>query len=1379
MEFRILGPLEVLDEGRPLKLGSARQRTLLAALLVCANEVVSADRLADALWGDDQPTDTSNALQTYVSRLRRVVDPETSSESDRTLISSPPGYVLKVGPGKLDAAQFETMVAEAHRVADADPARGLVLLTEALGLWQGPALAEFADAEFARAEAARLEGLREAATGKQIDLRLQLGQHAELIGELEALVAGNPLQEQHRAQLMLALYSSGRQVEALRAFQEYRRYLADEMGLEPSSSLQDLERRMVRQDPELGVARGAEAHRPKDHGAGSPATATRPALHTVNFLCTDIEGSTRLWDEHPDEMHQALARHDAILSDAVKAHGGEIFKTTGDGAYARLPTVADAVAAAAEAARTLEAETWGSTGPLSVRASIHTGDVEPRDGDYYGPALNRTSRLLTASHGGQILLTSASAAIVRDELADDLELVDLGLHRLRGIVQPEHVYQLNVPGLRTEFPPLQTIDAFATDLPTVRPSFTRVGEELAGRSVELDRLESSWRRAGEGTRRVALIAGESGIGKTRLVGELASVVDSQNGAVLYGRCDEDMVVPYQPFVEALQPYVSAYPAAALHERLHGLEQDLTRLFPELLGRIVDQPLPTLSDPEAERYRLFEAITLLVTGVAAAGPAVLVLDDLHWADRPTILLLRHVVRSAADAPLLVVACYRDFDLPAGHEVADLLADLRRESFTERIALQGLSEADSATMLAAIAGHDVAPALTRELHREAGGNPFFLAELLRNLLETNPELVSAAADGHEVDLRQLELPQSVRDVVARRVRRLPEQVHEILSLASVIGPDVPAFLLANAGDRPASEVLEALDLAKEAGLVNEPPDRTGSYSFSHDLVRQVLYAELGSARKAQLHARIGGAMEQEVTSKQSPALLAEHFMHALVLGEAPRALEYTTAAAREAAAHLALEDAVAHFEQAISLIEEHFPAERAQRIELLIELAEVLIYVDEAAGASAALRAVDAARSEGSPEQFGRAIAVFAELDQSYPGKVDELLDEAQRVLGDEHHALRARLMAIEAFKLSAYQLEGHGRDGRELADRAVRLAREAGDPRTLTVALFARATSLESTALTGERQALGEEMIAIGRAGGSRAARATTQGLRVVAGVHLELGDADALTSTIAELARAGEQLRWLPALVFAAQWRATQALLQGRFDDVKTNWHDMRRYARAYRAVGAIGAQQGYYLAREQGELSPLLGPLEEMAAAASESLYVPAMLAVAQLDTANEAAALRTLDSVSPSELRRAGHESAWGAVLASLAEVAATVDSRSHAALFYELLQPFAGRLISTVIGLACLGAAERYQGMLSTTLERWDDAEAHFERALELEQRIRGRALLPRTRYWQAKFLRRRARPGDDEAAAGLLGAVLQETQSLGMLRLREQAEHLLAS
>jgi hypothetical protein len=222
----------------------------------------------------------------------------------------------------------------------------------------------------------------------------------------------------------------------------------------------------------------------------------------------------------------------------------------------------------------------------------------------------------------------------------------------------------------------------------------------------------------------------------------------------------------------------------------------------------------------------------------------------------------------------------------------------------------------------------------------------------------------------------------------------------------------------------------------------------------------------------------------------------------------------------------------------------------------------------------------------------------------------------------------------------------------------------------------------------------------------------------------------------------------------------------------------MRRHARAYRAVAGIRGQQSYYLAREQGDLADLVGPLQQMAAASTESLYVPAMLAVAQVDSADEAAALHTLDLLTPDDIRRSQKENAWGAVLALLAEIAGGGASRSHAALLSDLLEPFAGRLLVTVIGLACLGAADRYQGMLNTTLERWDAAEAHFERALDLEQRVRGRALVPRTRYWQARFLQARGGPGDDRSARAILRGVVNDTRELGMRRLSEQAEERLA-
>ncbi|HMF83679.1 MAG TPA: AAA family ATPase, partial [Acidimicrobiia bacterium] len=1034
---------------------------------------------------------------------------------------------------------------------------------------------------------------------------------------------------------------------------------------------------------------------------------SKPPTGTLTFLFTDIEDSTRLWEERTEEMRQALARHDAALRGVIYGHGGSIVKMTGDGVFAVFGTTLEAVASAAESLRTLASDTSNDTAWLRIRVGIHTGTAEERDGDFYGTAPNLTNRLMGAAHGGQIVLSAGSANAVRDSLPHGLGLVDLGEHRLRGVALPQHLYQLTIAGFRSEFPPLQSVDAYLGDVTPTAP-FAPGDEELAGRRVELDRLENAWKHARDGVRQVALVAGEPGIGKTRLAAELSRRASDQGAVVLYGRCDEEAIVPYQPFVEALRESVAAYSSATLHEGLHGLEQDLARVFPELLGRLSEEPRSISSDAESERYRLFEAITALVAGITATHSVVLILDDLHWAEKPTLLLLRHLVRSVQDAELLIVVCYREMELARDHPLAKLVADLRREPFVTWVGLAGLSEAESRTLLERVSPDEVDASVIAALHRETGGNPLFLEELLRHLIETDGAPLRDGETGPAMDLAPLDLPESVRDVVARRLRRLPEPVNDVLGVAAVIGVEFDAPLIGRAAQQPTKDVLDALDQATDARLVREDPGRLGWYAFSHALIRQAVYGALGTAGRAQLHARVGAAIEEN-DRVGSAAALAQHFTQAVALVGAAKAIEYTTKAGHEAAADLAFEDAVGYFERAVDLLEQHAPTDQTRRVELLTDLADALIAVDETAAIHAALRAVDAARANGSPEQFGRAVAVFAApySEMLYPGRSDQLLDEAQQKLGDAHPALRARLTAIEAFKYSAYQL--YGRDGRVLAERAVRLARDAADAPTLAAALFARAISLASTSLTTERLALGEELVALGRAGDGQMAMATTQGLRVVAGVHLELGAADPLTATIAELGRTGEELRWLPALVFAAQWRATQAMLEGRFEDVRACWDDMRQHARAYRAVASIEGQQAFYLAREQGELATFLGPAEQIAAGIPESLYGPAMLAVAQLDTGDTSAALRSFNALTADEVRRGATKSGWGGVLALLTEVAVGGGSESQTALLYELLDPFAGRLLAAVIGLACFGAAERYQGMLATTLELWDDAEA----------------------------------------------------------------------
>lgn len=1065
-------------------------------------------------------------------------------------------------------------------------------------------------------------------------------------------------------------------------------------------------------------------------------------------------------------MPAALARHDAILRAAVEDQRGRIIKTTGDGMLAVLEDPLAAVNAAVAAQRTLARED-SSIVPLKVRIGMHTGVAEYRDGDYYGSEVNRGARLMAVAHGGQVVMSHVTAEQVRARLDHSLTLVDLGEHRLRGLSRPERVYQLSIAGLADAFPPLQSVDAFLTSIPLREPTFARADDELAGRDRELARLNDAWHRAVDGTGQIVLLAGEPGIGKTRLAAELARRAHAEGAVALYGRSDEEAIVPYQPFVEALRPVVAAVSPATIRERLHGLEADLARVFPELIGRVTSAPNAIRGDPETEQYRLFEAMTTLLTGATIAQPAVLVLDDLQWADSPTVLLLKHLVRASQHHALLVICCYRDVELPRGHPLSDLLTHLRREPCATWIELRGLSESESATLLHAVVQHDLSESVLEALHRGTGGNPFFLEELLRHLVETGVLF----DDGGTIDVNTLELPAGIREVVVRRLARLAAAVNEVLSLAAVMGPTFEALALARAAELPPTQILEHLDTAVTAGLIAEDPGIPGAYAFAHALIRQTLYTELGPTRRKQLHARVAEALE----SGDMPigaSTLAYHYSNALPLVDAGRATEYLARAGHEAALDLAFEDGVGFFERALDLLARSAPGDAARRVALLIDRSDSLVNVDERAGVEAAFGAVREARALGSAEELARAVIVFAEPSYAafaYPTDVEELLGEAVAGLGDEHPGLRARLLAIQAFHLASYQVPG--RDAGALGAAALELARVADDPLTLAFALLARATSIEGSPDVTARLSIAEELVTLGHRLGPMP---WTFGLRVAARAHLEMGDAAELDSTLGELASVGTEMRWLPARLFHAQWGATQALMEGRFEDIEEFANTMHEHARAYQAAAGMLAVQRFYLARERGDAMPV-ETRAQVAYQHVETIYPRAMYASSLFLSGDANGAAEMLDTVAAHDFYRDGQESGWPAGLALFTEIAVSVDS-PHCRALRELLEPFTGHLVVALAALACLGSADRYLGMLSTQLGDHERALEHLERADAAERAIGGRALVPRTNLWRARAHLARGGAGDTESARALLAEVVQSAGALGMRRVAAEAAEL---
>ena len=441
VQFKVLGPLEVNDGDRRIPLGGLKQRGLLAMLLLSANETVSVDRIVDGLWGESPPATAQKMVQLYVSRLRKALGQDV-------IRTSAPGYVADVGPEALDLLRVRELVESARRTAQTDPAAAAAELREALGLWRGEPLSDLAFEPFALSALPGLAELRETAREECVNLELSLGRHAELLPELEALVVAHPLRERLRGQLMLAQYRSGRQADALDTYRSGRQALVDALGIEPGPELQRLHAAILRQDPKLEHS----AHGP----AVAPGTDGLPG-GTVTFLFTDIEGSTGLLKQLGEHYGGVLEEHGRILRSAFQTNGGRIVDTQGDSFFAAFGRAKEAVAAAADAQRGLAAHPWPEDVVVRVRMGLHTG--EPRAGKerYVGIDVHKTARIGAAGHGGQVLLSRTTRELVEDELPPGVSVRDLGERHLKDLDRPEHLAQLVIDGLPSEFPPLKTV----------------------------------------------------------------------------------------------------------------------------------------------------------------------------------------------------------------------------------------------------------------------------------------------------------------------------------------------------------------------------------------------------------------------------------------------------------------------------------------------------------------------------------------------------------------------------------------------------------------------------------------------------------------------------------------------------------------------------------------------------------------------------------------------------------------------------------------------------------------------------------------------------------------------------------------------------------
>ncbi|HXO81720.1 MAG TPA: BTAD domain-containing putative transcriptional regulator, partial [Mycobacterium sp.] len=830
MELGVLGPLRVRQGGAPVAIPGAKPRAVLTMLGLHHGSVVSADTLVELLWGEDPPRTAAKALQTHISALRRAL-------GDGFVLTQGTGWAL--AESDVDASRYKSAARLGRdAAATGDISQAVARFDEALALWRG--IPELPDGRRGTSEKTRwIEG-HAALVEDRADALLATARAAEIIGELESAVAEAPLRERRWGQLMLALYRAGRQGDALGAYQRARTMLADELGIDPGPELRRLETAIVAQDASLDVV---------------VAQNLPSVMRAVTFLLTDIEGSTAAWEADAAAMALALARHDELAEQVVTSQGGRLIKTRGEGdaTFSVFDRPSAAAAAAMELQDAISREQWNLREPMRIRIALHTGEVELRDGDYFGRAVNRAARLRSLAAGGQILCSGATAELVIDSLPDDVVLADLGLRELRNLARPEHVFEL-----RLETAEESAEQPTASEPPMERPGLPPVligSGPFVGRGSELERLLSAWQTSLGGGACAVLIAGEPGVGKTRLAGEWSRQAYEQGAAVLYGRCDEDLGAPYQPFAEALRSIVPCVGTSRLRG-LRGVEA-LLPLVPGLVDEVPDLAAPTRADPDTERYALFDAVVALLEMASIEAPVVLVLDDLHWAAKPTLLLLRHLLRFGDRARVQIVGTYRSTDLDRSHPLAAMLADLHRDGTANRISLSGLDE-DDVSAYVAKAGYDDEE-LGHALASVTGGNPFFLIEALRHVDESGGVWDPST------------LPQGVREAVSRRLTRLPVETNKALAAAAVVGSRFALDLVEKVVEE---DLVDAFDEACKAGIVIEEPG--GRYRFNHALVRQSLLAELPSMRRMRLHQRIATTLEDEPgADDELLAELAHHY------------------------------------------------------------------------------------------------------------------------------------------------------------------------------------------------------------------------------------------------------------------------------------------------------------------------------------------------------------------------------------------------------------------------------------------------------------------------------------------------------------------------
>jgi class 3 adenylate cyclase/tetratricopeptide (TPR) repeat protein len=1085
---------------------------------------------------------------------------------------------------------------------------------------------------------------------------------------------------------------------------------------------------------------------------------------TTTIVFTDLVGSTELATRLGHDAYEALRRpHFEMLRLAASVHRGNEIKSTGDGLVFAFASAAEAVACMVRMQQAVDLAARRHNEQTRIRIGASCGETNRDGNDIFGIAVVEAARLCAVATPNQILVSDLVRALVRGL---EYKFVSAGALTLKGLPDP-------VSACTVEWSPRETVDE-SIGLPPKISQLQAFG--LYGRGREQVVIERRWTGGKQGQRHLVLLTGEPGIGKTRLAIEMGRKAHGEGAIVLFGSCDEHIGYPYRPFVEAMRHYVASASDEVLLQHVRDHRGELLRIAPALAERVPNLPKPQTADAETERYLMFEAVTGLLAAASKQSPIMLILDDLQWAGIPELLLLKHILRSAMSMHLLVLGTYRDSEVSRTHPLAAIVADLHREIDIERIALRGLDESGIVELVTAAAGHDLDDAqlaVARAIARDTEGSPLFVGEILRNLAESGAGARTDRQWAISSDVQTLGIPEGVREAIGRRLSRLSDETNKTLRLASVIGHEFDLTLLKKIGDASAGSILDAIDEAKSAALIAGFESQADCYAFTHVLVRRTLYDELNPARRALMHERVGGALEELAGEGREQRIdeLAHHWMAAATNVEnANKAIRFTRQAGDHALAGLAFEQAVEYYQQALSLLERYDRGADLLRCDLLIALGDAQRRAGDAGYRETVAQAVQIARSTGDAKQFALAALGSARPEHPFANAnlVDEsliaLYEEAIAALGNEcEDTLRAKLIA----HLAGEMLYTPRRQRRqELSREAMTIARKCGDKAVLAEAMHIYASAIndpttlrERLALTAEQGTLADELVSLEIRWAAAYQRM---------GALLEsadIGGAEQMLSRMKELASKLRQPFFSWATAHALAMISVMSGMAGAEAEVRSAFE-----------LGTAGGQPEAKMAylsqlsvirRDQGRHGELIEPLRGFAESFSHLPVWRVILAGLYCETDELQKARCEIDKLAACDFK-ISLDWTWASTITNLAQICSDLGDQKLAAMYYPQLQSVAGQVGVTGIGLVCYGSLAFPCGQLAACLNRWGEAEQWFNQAEAINARIGARTYRVRTLRAYANMLLDRKTTGDCARAAKLIAEGHSEAGQLGMQR-----------